>query len=124
MRYAVLVLAIIGCLGAGFLGTKWLSDASSLQSRVILKFIRTDPEVLVKDQDFKKEVAQLEPNLRMSMEMALAAPESVKKAKTEPKYQEMVSKLEGAIRASYFLLAALPLGLAGGTVGFFRHGYI
>jgi hypothetical protein len=124
MRYAVLVLAVLGCISAGFLGTKWLSDASLPESKVILEFIRNDPEELAKDPEFRDRVAGLKSSdVKTTMLMALAAPAKIREAKNEPKFREAAGKLEGAIRAAYFLLLALPLGLAGGTLGFFRKKY-
>jgi len=86
MRYAVLILGILGALGSGFLGYKWWSDAHSAGVQAQMDTIR-----------------------------ALGSPELA---------QQTQAKMDQLVRASYFLMAGLPLGIVGGVLAMRRQGWI
>jgi hypothetical protein len=89
MRISALVLALIGALFSGGLGTLWLISANS-------------------------------PDVKALRELAGAIADDAEASKLkEAEVKELragLARFDRAVKSSYFLLAAVPLGLAGGVL--------
>jgi hypothetical protein len=98
MRIAVLILGILGGLGAGVLGVLWLLACQ--KDKVVMDALRSNPEII------------------RIVEFGHAG--------GNPASQELAWRLreyDRRSRAYPFLLAALALGVAGGALGFLGRGF-
>jgi hypothetical protein len=101
MRIAVLGLAVLGCITSGFVAFVWFQilldpelDGELRNSKNRIKIWELKPPTVPSDRDL------------------------LEKSKAKLKL------VDGISMTSYCLLAALPLGLAGGVVGFMRRGLV
>jgi|SRR6516164_8465174 hypothetical protein len=85
MRWVVLVLALAGAGGSGFIGFRWFSDAEAFRTTIHL--VRAE-------------------------------------AKTNPKALAKIQEVQSAYKASFFLMAGLPLGIIGALLAISRRGIL
>jgi hypothetical protein len=93
LRILVLVFAILGGLAAGFLGFKWYQDANDPINKGLIDAAR---KMLEDTQRAGGQGAKLE----------------------EAKAQ--IAKFDKAVKASYVLMAGLPVGILAGVLAFLR----
>jgi hypothetical protein len=96
MRIVVLVLALLGCAAAGYVAFGWF------------QFL-LDPGL---EMDLGND------RTRISRKPGVVAEKVLQEAK------DHLAKYEAINVTGYFMLAALPFGLAGGVLGFMRRGLI
>ena len=93
LRSLVLAFGILGGLAAGFLGFKWNRDANDPTNKTLIEASR---------------------KLLEEAEKGGAKGPRLEEAKAQ------IAKYDKAVKASYILMAGLPVGIAAGVLGFLR----
>jgi hypothetical protein len=89
MRGIVLLLGLLGAVGSGFLGYKWYSDANDPEYKAKIELARSLAEAMDKENVPGNEEGKAS-----------------------------IAEYERSVKAAYFLLAGLPLGIAGAVLAF------
>ncbi|HEV3258624.1 MAG TPA: hypothetical protein VG013_17240 [Gemmataceae bacterium] len=101
MRIAVLILAILGAAGSGFLGVRWMTD--SLTNKDQIEADRAQAEKL---RPLLNLMGEADPKMKAQL------------ADYDAKYHNAIQ----AMKAYPFLLAGVGLGVWGGLLGLARRG--